>query len=637
MRVMRTDAESIAVLALAVVTILLYFVVVGCLLKRKLQRKGISQCCQDLKERVGAFGAFSMSFISFCKVCVGARARFGTQKSDSEKKMEAVAQEVHDEKLKHFQQKALILAAPVMVYLLVFHAFEITFTYEGTSLADFHAMQIVLVILFATCCLVSDRGPSRYASMLWHILSMAELLYTTFKLASSQKGHILFQNDRANVITVRLCHSVLARDLHLGVVLNLVYGISSLTTVWLLKVPGNMDKEYGGNGTWMAVCSSEIVITFTLCLFVLVLQDRSMKEARALVEAQSSQTGYRAVSKLLASICDVVLEIDHNLVIAEDASKLASMLLHSRGKSMKGLKITEFMTSDADKEAFETLLRSTASGGEATSSHPMQLRMRDSTSTSLEVEVFHTLVQDLDSKKGSFVIGIRELSESEQSHVRQFGSAEVVADAEAAVERMVRARTGAKEECTSLRFINRSDHALRSRPKVIGAEVTDRQRHEEIWVLINVASMRIQAASSKFAAYLDELDGPDVATLFNDTGKHFSRLCQLLMNTALHDDDGSDTSPEFCIDHLNLLFRGNLVKGTVSPLVPVAGSSPLPILMRFHLRSCRSRRVSESSTGSTSSDGSSCAGTPRIIGRSAQGLLSDLGSGPDGDKFRTSI
>eukprot|EP00933_Yihiella_yeosuensis_P061070 TRINITY_DN6389_c0_g3_i1.p1 TRINITY_DN6389_c0_g3~~TRINITY_DN6389_c0_g3_i1.p1 ORF type:complete len:653 (-),score=82.83 TRINITY_DN6389_c0_g3_i1:455-2413(-) len=633
---MRTDAESIAAFALVAVIVLLYTVAVSCSLKRKLQVRWTNQCPQSLKKGVETLFKSTINFRP-------------AQKSDSEKKMEAAAKKVHDDKLKNFQKRTVLLAAPVLAVSLLYHASEMAFRsesrFEDASLADYHGMQVALLILFATYCLVSDEGPSGYASILWHALGVALLLYITLKLARHPRSaYVALMNDRANVITTRLCHSVLARDLHTGIMFNLVYGIGSLTTLFFLEVPSFCGEGFGNkdytDSTWTAFCMSEVAISFLLCLMVQVLQDRSKTEARAFVEAQSSQTDYRAAFKLLASFCDVVLEIDNNLMITENAPKLASMLLHSLGKSLKGSKITEFIASDTDKEVFQTLLRSTESAGEAALSHPMQLRMRDSTSTLLEVEVFHTLVQDLDSEKGRFLIGIRELSEAEQSHVHQFGSAEAVADAEAAVEKIVKAGHHVLEEppdsqpnnyCCSLSMkeqhngsISQSNQSLRSHGKVPSLMDT-KINNRETWCLINVLSMVIEAASPRFADKLDELDEQNAGTVFYDNDRRFATFCQDLMNNVYYN---GDLSPHGCIDHLKLKFGGKLVKGQVSCLVPVAADhDQLPILMRFRLKGCRSDR------GSESSEAGSSAGTPSIIGRAAQGLVSDLGSGPDGDKF----
>jgi len=123
----------------------------------------------------------------------------------------------------------------------------------------------------------------------------------------------------------------------------------------------------------------------------------------------AAQTG------LLNLVCDVVVELDQDLHIIEDAPKLSALLtLGGRTRSLKGAKLQDFMPAEEDKQRFEQRLLEPAADndfgeGQGYSDFlpgALPVKMLDSLGNNLSVELFYSQCKYLGQRR--FFIGLRE-------------------------------------------------------------------------------------------------------------------------------------------------------------------------------------------------------------------------------------
>merc|ERR1719188_736841 len=79
-------------------------------------------------------------------------------------------------------------------------------------------------------------------------------------------------------------------------------------------------------------------------------------ETRKNIELSMQQNQSCALLSLLRMLCDVVVKTDGSGRIMEDALAFAGLLLNLSRKSMKGVRIQDFMPDAEDKAAFSAHL-----------------------------------------------------------------------------------------------------------------------------------------------------------------------------------------------------------------------------------------------------------------------------------------
>ncbi|CAE8691352.1 unnamed protein product, partial [Polarella glacialis] len=143
-------------------------------------------------------------------------------------------------------------------------------------------------------------------------------------------------------------------------------------------------------------------------------EQRMKAEAKATVQARSASDFQSAVSKLLSTIYDIVIELDEHMKILGRAETLAGFLLHGPHRQLQGSLFQDFMYDADDKADFERHLveaRTKPHSGHLQSlAIPVRLRLRDSSGNTLRVELLHAEFQDL-NLNSHYLIGIRDITD----------------------------------------------------------------------------------------------------------------------------------------------------------------------------------------------------------------------------------
>ncbi|CAE8637846.1 unnamed protein product, partial [Polarella glacialis] len=126
---------------------------------------------------------------------------------------------------------------------------------------------------------------------------------------------------------------------------------------------------------------------------------------RKQVTAMISNNELVATRTILSTICDAIVELDSDLMIAEEAPGLAALLLHGGGRSLKGTQLGTLLATEEDHERFLAHLRREVTG--ASLATVFHVQMRDSIGNRLSLESFHVRYVGLDAKCWH-LIGLRE-------------------------------------------------------------------------------------------------------------------------------------------------------------------------------------------------------------------------------------
>eukprot|EP00931_Biecheleriopsis_adriatica_P025831 TRINITY_DN15778_c0_g1_i2.p1 TRINITY_DN15778_c0_g1~~TRINITY_DN15778_c0_g1_i2.p1 ORF type:complete len:406 (-),score=61.70 TRINITY_DN15778_c0_g1_i2:121-1338(-) len=246
--------------------------------------------------------------------------------------------------------------------------------------------------------------------MFMHVVVMARLTLSTLLYPSGQD--MLF--DRPNVLLGRLLGAFVLGKYHLTIVLNCVsVAVSCYAWSVLVQSPGSNVAHLCQDWNcmqWFFV--QEVVTAACICILAASFEKRQLAEAEATVKATLSRNVAKAFSKLLSFVYDVVLNMDADLRVIDDASSLGTLLLHAPNRCYRGAQLQDYLYSESDKIRFAEHMGNPPDpdGGVA---DPVCLQMRDSSGGSVSVELLHTKVDD--PVRGTYVIGIRELDSAGQT------------------------------------------------------------------------------------------------------------------------------------------------------------------------------------------------------------------------------
>eukprot|EP00928_Gymnodinium_smaydae_P071282 TRINITY_DN5490_c0_g3_i2.p1 TRINITY_DN5490_c0_g3~~TRINITY_DN5490_c0_g3_i2.p1 ORF type:complete len:554 (+),score=65.41 TRINITY_DN5490_c0_g3_i2:71-1732(+) len=300
-----------------------------------------------------------------------------------------------------FNRRAIMSIAPTAAVVLCMVVILKIFDWTSDSMVPFkdgHTVCILFGLFVSVICLIFDDQPSDTCSCIVHISILGRLAWIQ---ASYPNGFAVF-SDKQYVLMLRLGASMIVSKNPLIYVTNLILACVSFATIWY---HWRNDERFATAHSEQAFLAHIFIQEFVAYVFVLVVcrtfsQER-LKEARATVDANTSQHLFSAASRLISMIYDVVVEIDEARLVVGQATNLAGMLLHGTNRSLEGKCLVDFILPGRDRQLFEDMLLST-------SSVPIKLRLKDTLGSVVNVEMFHTRYDDLDDL-AHHLIGIREV------------------------------------------------------------------------------------------------------------------------------------------------------------------------------------------------------------------------------------
>jgi len=168
------------------------------------------------------------------------------------------------------------------------------------------------------------------------------------------------------------------------------------------------------------VAAETMVFIFTMCFFGGV-KAAMRTQVRQEIEASMARGESSALTAILNTMSDAVVELDLDLKIVGGSDQLACMLLRGQqGRSLAGVPFVRFAATDEDATHFEGRLKwkpEVPSLAEA-----FHMKVRDGLSNTIDVEIFHVCKSQHWHNSHHHLIGIREYTEQECFHLHGLSS-----------------------------------------------------------------------------------------------------------------------------------------------------------------------------------------------------------------------
>ena len=131
-------------------------------------------------------------------------------------------------------------------------------------------------------------------------------------------------------------------------------------------------------------------------------------DVRRQVEKEADKSMLSALRTVLSTVCDVALELDSELRVADDAPALAALLFRNPSRSLRGAAFTSLIPSAEDQTEFVRRMRNGPSNS-VSMADVFHTHLQDTDGSNINTEVFSVPLQGLD-KRPRYILGLRELS-----------------------------------------------------------------------------------------------------------------------------------------------------------------------------------------------------------------------------------
>ncbi|CAE8602375.1 unnamed protein product [Polarella glacialis] len=295
----------------------------------------------------------------------------------------------------------------LLMHIKMFVDWNSSNTNNSISLVSGHMTLPILALMVTVVCMVNRDMPifsvrSAISCMILAGLAATALLYETVL-------QLVF--DRIYVFIGRLVATVVFGSFRSSLLLNAIYSIivCSVWTSFAMK-DQHVDSFFGPDPIlWFII--QEMVSFVALCALSSMNDNRTQSEAKATIEARASRAFHTAIQMLLRTIYDLVIQLDQDLKLVEDAEALGGLLLHGSNRSLKGASLLDYMYGEEDKELFQAHLNQMPAGELQSMAIPLRLRLRDSSGRPLYVELLHSTFKDIDAQT-HHIIGIQEIEQN---------------------------------------------------------------------------------------------------------------------------------------------------------------------------------------------------------------------------------
>lgn len=146
-----------------------------------------------------------------------------------------------------------------------------------------------------------------------------------------------------------------------------------------------------------------------------------VRSAHKEMETEYGKCQESAMSVLLGSVCDAVVDLDSNLVMKEHVGKLAGLLMHGVDKTLQGSPLTDFIQQGEDQKRFHEMVKAypvdLSDEPMEQPSHKINLRMRDAAGRFFDVIMYHVPYLSIHGRT-QHLIGLQDASDASQQQVR---------------------------------------------------------------------------------------------------------------------------------------------------------------------------------------------------------------------------
>lgn len=131
----------------------------------------------------------------------------------------------------------------------------------------------------------------------------------------------------------------------------------------------------------------EFTNSLTISLVASAFQEAIEVSSRQAIELQSSRNESLAAVGVLKAVCDAVVRLDDEMLVADRETKLAALLLHGPGRVLNGSDFVQYLHTEELQVSFREWLKISYEVDKDKGGYESLLR--DSTGNAIKVEMFH--------------------------------------------------------------------------------------------------------------------------------------------------------------------------------------------------------------------------------------------------------
>ncbi|CAE8592945.1 unnamed protein product, partial [Polarella glacialis] len=186
---------------------------------------------------------------------------------------------------------------------------------------------------------------------------------------------------------------------------NVLYCFASCGTYWQ-----NYETQKSAFARPSDIAVLEVMLLGALVCTASTLRHSQRAEILAELSASSSHDECQASKSLLGLVCDVVVELDKDLVIVEHTPGFAAMLMLSSSKSTIGLRLQSFFGDPGEEQRFERHMLAAGTDSQHLAG-TFKVDMHDSMGSTANFEMFHVQFNDIHGS-ACYIVGLREFTDS---------------------------------------------------------------------------------------------------------------------------------------------------------------------------------------------------------------------------------
>eukprot|EP00931_Biecheleriopsis_adriatica_P115627 TRINITY_DN91395_c0_g1_i1.p1 TRINITY_DN91395_c0_g1~~TRINITY_DN91395_c0_g1_i1.p1 ORF type:complete len:623 (-),score=79.22 TRINITY_DN91395_c0_g1_i1:176-1933(-) len=259
---------------------------------------------------------------------------------------------------------------------------------------------VIPALWLATACLWRDPGVTLRG--VFQCCTFLSILSGTLQYVSAADMIL----DRIDVFIWRLAIAFVGVNRHFSAAMNVTYSVCAV--VCFVALVGEASEPiFEGNAPQNFITGEAGQLAMLLALpYGFSMQ--SLKFSEATVAAHVAKSLKSAVQMLLENMCDVVLELDEHLNIANGAELLSGVLLTGAPGAVQGSSFASMMASEADFRIFQDHLRHSADSALQSVRTHCSIHMRDSMGIGLHVKLHHSRFRDAHGSL-RYLVGITEV------------------------------------------------------------------------------------------------------------------------------------------------------------------------------------------------------------------------------------
>mmetsp|Transcript_2259 Transcript_2259/g.6461 ORF Transcript_2259/g.6461 Transcript_2259/m.6461 type:complete len:590 (+) Transcript_2259:57-1826(+) len=253
----------------------------------------------------------------------------------------------------------------------------------------------------AGACTVYSRLLSQRTLVVWHVFFMTAMHFISTPFVVEVGASISIYQTKAFGGTLAI--SLLCFRFPVLVVTNVLY-TAGIIVALATSIPADAGLPL----------DELMAVEVAYCLFKIVafrFITRLVAQAvQGEVQSLAGTCQRSAVSSLLGMMCHVVLDLDQELAMKEHVEKLACMLMHGTGTTLKGRSFIELLANEQDRISFRESARRSVTSDELSTSM-LSTSLRDSMGNCVSSMLFHVPYRSVGGRV-HHLVGLREDGES---------------------------------------------------------------------------------------------------------------------------------------------------------------------------------------------------------------------------------